>query len=127
MKFHGSYSYSRSNSMNLSRAPSMMAPLSPQIHEGLEQEVSQKNIFLQNGSSYSFDFDAPQGANEGKSFLRASSLPEELINTIEQIAPPVLQEDGLYDRLMGSLNIRKDPVGCVDLIGKITNTIELID
>jgi hypothetical protein len=43
-----------------------------------------------------------------------------LLRTLSSFAPPPrpeLQEDGLYGTLMGTLNIRKDPDGCVDLIG----------
>lgn len=40
--------------------------------------------------------------------------------------PPIAEEDGLYGKLMGTLNILKDPTGCVDLIGKYYNTIIVI-
>lgn len=105
--------------MNISRAPSMISSMPP------VQENSMKTTVM-NDKSFSFDFDSPHGANEGGGgslLFRTSSLPEEFIQTLEQIAPPVLQEDGLYDRLMGTLNIRKDPVGCVDLIGMLSSPL----
>jgi hypothetical protein len=53
------------------------------------------------------------------SLMRSLSIKEEIMSTMAQMASaPEVQDDGLYERLMGTLNIKKDPVGCVDLIGK---------
>jgi hypothetical protein len=130
-------SLSRANSTAPAPAPTASAsgPLSASASAvGGSPQTPQQRKATALETAYSFDFDAPStpsvatgGAGGG---WAAAGLPMELVRTLSQIASspgatggaaggPVMQADGLYGTLMGTLNIRKDPDGCVDLIGTL--------
>ena len=71
-----------------------------QIHQHQQQEQQHPHPLLQHTLPLSFPING------------------EYHNQNIAFQTPIAQEDGLYGTLMGTLNILKDPVGCVDLIGK---------